>query len=153
MWCCCSDTWSCPTLCDPMDRSTPGLLSITTSRRSPKLMSIESVMPSNHLIFCRPLLLLPSVFPTIMVFSNEAALRIRGPKYLRMLCEVSSLPQCQFGSSLISEQPRTRQSLPQSPLPRCQWDELSFFRGSFERSEGTPKSGLTVQAWSSAKFK
>ena len=56
-------------------------LSITSSRSSPKLMSIESVMPSNHLILCRPLLLLPSLFPSIRVFSNESALCIRWPKY------------------------------------------------------------------------
>ena len=55
-------------------------LSITNSRSLPKLMSIESVMPSNHLILCRPLLLLPSVFPSIRVFSNESVLRIRWPK-------------------------------------------------------------------------
>ena len=56
-------------------------LSISNSRSSPKLMSIESVMPSNHLILCRPLLLLPSIFPSIRVFSNESALCIRWPKY------------------------------------------------------------------------
>ena len=56
-------------------------LSITNSRSPPKPMSIESVMPSNHLILCRPLLLLPSIFPGITVFSNESALRIRWPKY------------------------------------------------------------------------
>ena len=56
-------------------------LSITNSRSLPKLMSIESVMPSNHLILCRFLLLLPSIFPSIRVFSNETALRIRWPKY------------------------------------------------------------------------
>ena len=56
-------------------------LSITNSHSSPKLMSIESVMPSNHLILCRPLLLLPSIFPNIKVFSNESALHIRWPKY------------------------------------------------------------------------
>ena len=56
-------------------------LSITNSRSLPKLMSIESVMPSSHLIFCRPLLLLPSIFPNIRVFSNESALHIRWPKY------------------------------------------------------------------------
>ena len=55
-------------------------LSITTSRSLLKLMSIESVMPSNHLILCHPLLLLPSIFPSIMVFSDESALRIRWPK-------------------------------------------------------------------------
>ena len=57
-------------------------LSITSSRSLPKLMSIESVMPSNHLILCRPLLLLPSIFPSIRVFSNESGLRIRWPKYV-----------------------------------------------------------------------
>ena len=56
-------------------------LSITNSRSLPKLMSIESVMPSNHLILCCPLLLLPSIFPSIRVFSNESALRSRWPKY------------------------------------------------------------------------
>ena len=56
-------------------------LSITNSWNLLRLMSIESVMPSNHLILCRPFLLLPSIFPNIMVFSNESALRIRWPKY------------------------------------------------------------------------
>ena len=68
---------SCPTLCDPMNRNTPASLSITNPQSPPKLMSIKSVMPSNHLIFCHPLLLLPSIFPSIRVFSNESALRIR----------------------------------------------------------------------------
>ena len=71
---------SCPTLCNPMNRSTPGLLSITSSGSLPKHMSIESVMPSNHLILCCLLLLLPSIFPSIRFFSNESALRIRWPK-------------------------------------------------------------------------
>ena len=57
-------------------------LSITNSRSPPKPMSIESVMPSNHLILCHPLLLLPSIFPSIRVFSNESALHNRWPKYL-----------------------------------------------------------------------
>ena len=56
-------------------------LSITNSQSSPKSMSIELVMPSNHLILCHPLLLLPSIFPSIRVFSNESALCIRWPKY------------------------------------------------------------------------
>ena len=72
---------SCLTLCDPMNQSTPASLSITNSWSLPKLMSIKSVMPSNHLILCRPLLLLPSIFPSIRVFSNESALCIRWPKY------------------------------------------------------------------------
>ena len=56
-------------------------LSITNSRSLPKLASIESVMPSKHLILCRPLLLLPLIFPSIRVFSNESALHIRWPEY------------------------------------------------------------------------
>ena len=76
-----SVTQLCPTLCDPMNRSTPGLPVITNSWSSPRLTSIESVMPSSHHILCRPLLLLPSIFPSIRVFSNESALRIRWPKY------------------------------------------------------------------------
>ena len=56
-------------------------LSITNSRSLLKLISIESVMPSNHLILCQPLLFLPSIFPSIRVFSSESALRIRWPMY------------------------------------------------------------------------
>ena len=67
------------TLCDPMNRSTPGRA--VYHQISPKLMAIESVMPSNHLIFCHPLLLLPSVFPSIRVSSGESVLHIRWPKY------------------------------------------------------------------------
>ena len=69
------------TLCDPMDCSTVDSLSITNSWSLPKLMSIELVMPSNHLIFYRPLLLLPSIFPSIRVFSSESVLCIRWSKY------------------------------------------------------------------------
>ena len=71
---------SCLTLCDPMDCSTPGfpvhhqLLELTQTY-------VMSVMPSNHLILCRPLLFLPSIFPSIRLFSNESNLRIRWPKY------------------------------------------------------------------------
>ena len=65
---------SCPTLCDPMNCSTQASLSITNSRSSPKLMCIESVMPSSHLILCHPLLLLPSIPPNIKVFSSESTL-------------------------------------------------------------------------------
>ena len=56
-------------------------LSFTIARSLLRLMSIESVMPSNHLILCHPFLLLPSIFPSIRVFSNESAFRIRWPKY------------------------------------------------------------------------
>ena len=76
-----SVTQSCPTLCDPMNHSTPGLPVHHQLLEFTQIMSIESVMPSNHLILCRPLLLLPSIFPSIRVFSNESVLRIRWPKY------------------------------------------------------------------------
>ena len=76
-----SVTQSCPTLCDPMDCTHQASLSITNSQSLFKLMSIESVMPSNHLILCHPLLLLPPVPRRIRVFSNESTLRLRWPKY------------------------------------------------------------------------
>ena len=68
-------------LCDPMDCSIPGLPVHPNPWSLLKLMSIELVMPSNHLILCCPLLLPPSIFPSIRVFSNESALCIRWPKY------------------------------------------------------------------------
>ena len=73
-----------------MNCSTPGLLSITNSRSSPKLMSIESVMPSSYLILCHPLLLLPSIMTSKRVFSNEAVLCIRWPKYWSFSFSISS---------------------------------------------------------------
>ena len=72
---------SCPTLCDPMDRSTPGLPVHHQLRSSPKPVFIKSVMPSSHLILCRPLLCLPPIPPSIRVFSNESTLHMRWPKY------------------------------------------------------------------------
>ena len=71
---------SCPTLCDPI-AARQASLSITNSRSSLKLTSIKSVMPSSHLILCRPFLLLPPIPPSIRVFSNESTLRMRWPKY------------------------------------------------------------------------
>ena len=79
--CSCSVTPLCLTLCNPMNCSTSGLPVHHQFPEFTKLLSIESVMPSNHLILCHPLLLLPSIFPNIRVFSNESALRMRWPKY------------------------------------------------------------------------
>ena len=75
LFCCSSLSQSFPTLCDLLDYSMPGFLCFTISRSSLKPMSIESMMASNHLILCHPLLLLPLIFPNIRVFSNEAAMR------------------------------------------------------------------------------
>ena len=72
---------ACPTLCDPMNRSTPGLPVHHQLPEFTQLTSIESVMPSSHLILCRPLLLLPPIPPGIRVFSSESTLRMKWPKY------------------------------------------------------------------------
>ena len=94
-----SVTPSCLTLRDHMDCSTPPSLSITNSQSSLKLMSLELVMPSNHLILCNPLLLLPSIFPSIRVFLYESALLIRWPKYWSFSFNIS--PSNEY-SGLIS---------------------------------------------------
>ena len=71
----------CPTLASPWTAAHQASLSITNSQSLLRLMSIKSVMPSNHLMLCRPLLLLPSIFPSIGVFSKESLLHIRWLKY------------------------------------------------------------------------
>ena len=78
-----------------MNRGTPGLPGVDQPQSPPKPMSLDSVMPSNHLILCSPFLLLPSIFPSIRVFSNESALHIRWPKYW----------SCSFNISPSSEHP------------------------------------------------
>ena len=78
---CCSVAKSYPTLCDPMNCNVPGFPVFYYLPRWLKLVSIELVMPSNHLILCCPLLLLPSTVPRIRAFSSESALHIRWPKY------------------------------------------------------------------------
>ena len=83
----------------PWTASCQASLSITNCQSLLKLMSIESVMPSNHLILCHPLLLLPSVFPIIRVFSNESVLHIRSPKYWSFSFSIS--PSNEY-SGLIS---------------------------------------------------
>ena len=79
--CCCSVAQLCLTLCDLMDCSMPTFLFFTISRSLLKFMSCIELMSSNHLILCHSLLLLPSIFPSIRVFSNESALGIRWPKF------------------------------------------------------------------------
>ena len=76
-----SVTQSCPNLSDPMNRSNQASLSITISRSSLRLTSIESVTPSSHLTLCRPLLLLPPIPPSISFFSKDSTLHMRWPKY------------------------------------------------------------------------
>ena len=125
---------SCLTLCNTMDCSMPGLpvhhqllestqthvhcqasLSITNSRSLHKLMSIESVMPCNHLILCHPLLLPSSIFPSIRVFSNESVLCIRWPKYQNFSFDISPSKE---HSGLISF--------------RMDWLDLLAFQGTLK---------------------
>ena len=98
-----SSVQSCPTLCDPMDawnmEARQASLFITNSQSLLRLMSMELVMPSNHLILCRPLLLLPSIFPSIRVFSDESVLPMRWPKYWNFSFRIS--PSNEY-SGLIS---------------------------------------------------
>ena len=89
--CCCWVQFSGSVLSDSFDSTdcSQASLSITNSQSLLKLMSIESVMPFNHLIVCHPFLLLPSIFPSIRVFSSESALRIRWPKYSSLSFNIS----------------------------------------------------------------
>ena len=79
--CCCPVPQLCLTFATPWTAAHQASLSSTICRNLLEFMSIESVMPSNHLVLCHPLLLLPSIFPSIRVFSNESALRIRWPNF------------------------------------------------------------------------
>ena len=94
-----SDTQLCPGLCNPMNHSMPSLPVHHLLPESTQTMSFESVIPSNHLILCHPLLLLPSIFPSIRVFSNESTLCIRWPKYWSFSFSISP---CKEYSGLIS---------------------------------------------------
>ena len=87
--CCCSVTQSCPVLCNCMDWSIQVCLFFTMSWSLLKFMSIESVMPFNHLVLCCPHLFLTSIFPSLKVFSNELAFCIRWPKYWSFSLSIS----------------------------------------------------------------
>ena len=113
-------------------------LSITNTRSLLKLISIKSEMPSNHLIFCCPLLLLPSIFPSIRVFSNESALCIRCPKYLQLSCQslqwifrVDLLSSCMYTyiPSLL-DRPSSAPSHASSSSQSIELSSLGFIVGS-----------------------
>ena len=106
---------SCLTLCTPWTTICQASLFITNSQRPPKALSIESVMPSNHLIPCRPLLLLPSIFPSIKVFSNESALHIRWPKYWSFSFNISPSNE---HPGLVGSPCSPRDSQESSPTPQ-----------------------------------
>ena len=118
---CCLVTKSCLTLCDPMDCSTQGFLSFIISLSLLKLICIESMMPSNHLILCRPLLL-PSIFPSIGVFCKESALLVRWLKYWSFSFSIS--PSNKY-SGLISF--------------RIDWLDLLAVQGTLQESSLAPQ--------------
>ena len=122
----------CPTLYDSMDCQAS--LSISYSQSLFKLMSIESVMPSNHLILCLPLLLLPSIFPTLGVFSNESVLCIRWPKYWNFSFSIS--PSNEY-SGLVSF--------------RMDWLDLLAVQGTLKSLLQHHSSEASI-LWSSAFF-
>ena len=111
-----SRTKSCLTLCDPINCSTPGFPVLHMSWSFLKLMSIESVMPSNHLILCCTLLLLPSIFPSIRVFPNDSVLHIQWPKYWSFSFSINPANEC---SGLISF--------------RIDWFDLLAVQGTLKR--------------------
>ena len=121
-------------LATPWTAECQSSLSITNSQSLLKLMSIELVMPSSHLIFCHPLLLLPSIFPSIRVFSNESALWIRWPEYLSFTFSIS--PSNEY-SGLISL--------------RMEWLDLLAVQGNLKSLLQHHSSKASI-LWSSAFF-
>ena len=115
------------TLCDPVTAARQASLSITNSRSRLKLMSVESVMPSSHLILCRPLLLPPSVFPNISVFSDESILYIRWTKYWSFSFSISPSNE---HSGLISF--------------RMDWSDLLAVQGTLKSLLQHPSSNTSI---------
>ena len=115
----------------PWTTKSQASLSITNSRSLLRFMSVESVMPSNYLILCRPLLLPPSIFPSIRVFSNESVLRIRWPKYWSFNFSIS--PSSEY-SGLISF--------------RIDWFDLIAVQGTQESSPAPQFKSINSSAFS-----
>ena len=131
---CHSVTKFCPTLCDPRTAAHQASLSFTVSQSLLKVMSVEPVMPSNHLVLCCLFLLLPSVFPSIRVFSDELAPCIRWPKYWRLSFSIG--PSNEY-SGLISF--------------RIDWLDLPAVQGSLKSLLQNHSSKASV-LWCSAFF-
>ena len=131
---CCSGTKSCPAICDLMYCSMPGCPVLHHFQELLKLMPIELVMPSNYFILCHPLLLLPSIFPSIRVFSNDLALCIRWPKYESFSFNISTSKE---HSELISS--------------RIDWLYLLAVQGTFKSFLQHHSSKASIP-WRSAFF-
>ena len=136
-----SVTQSCPALCDPMDYSTPGFPVHHQLPSLLKLMSIKSVIPPNHLILCRPFLLLLSILPSIRVFSNESVLHIRWPK--DWIFSISISPSSEY-AGLISF--------------RMDWLDLLAVQGTLKRllqyhsSKASVRKNARLSLWSSSNI-
>ena len=152
--CCCSIAQLCPILCDPKDCSTPASLSLNISWSLPKFMFIASVIPSSHLIQWHPLLLLPSIFPSIRDFSNESVVCIRWPKYWNFRFGISPSDKYSvwmylkiewFG--LLAVQGPLRSLLRHRSLP-CHGEGACVIWWSYEPCcMGSPKTGHSREFW------
>ena len=145
----------CLTLDDPMDCSTPGFpVHHPNSQSLLKLMSIESVMLSNHLILCRPLLLLPSIFPSIRFFSNESVLCIRWLNYWSFSFSISPSNEC---SGLISfrinwfDLLAVQRTLKSSPVHRSSkasiLERSAFLMVQLSHPYTTTKKAMALTGW------
>ena len=136
-------------LATPCTAACQASLSITTSRSLLKLMSIESVMPSNHFILCRPLLLLPSIFPNIRVFSNESALHISSVQYSHSVVSNSATPWIAARQASLSGSQSIGVSASTSVLPMNtqDWFTLGWTGWISLQSKGLSRifSNTTVQ--------
>ena len=129
-------------------------LSITNTQSSPKLMCIESMMPSSHLILCCPLLLLPLIPPSIRVFSNESALRIRWPKYWSFSFNISPSNEHQglisFRDGLVGSPCSPRDSQESSPTPQFKPSILrcsAFFTAQLSHPYMTTGKIIALARW------
>ena len=151
-----SHVWLCAT---PWTAAHQASLSITNSRSLPKFMSIKSVMPSNHLILCCPLLLPPSIFPSIRVFSNESVLHIKWPKYWSFSFSMS-LSKWDSQEPSPTAQFKSSNSLALSFLCSTETEISSFgkrlgttyFTVSFSPSQNHWARALELQAWTMTSF-
>ena len=149
---------SCPTLCDPIDCSTPGFPVNHYLWSLLKPMSIESVMPSNHLVLCYHLLFLPSTFPSIRVFSSESVLPIRWPKYWSVSFNISPSNEyselISFRIELFWSPCNARDSQESSPAPQFKsinFLVLSLLYGPRHCGRSTKSKLLNLQSTSTLR--
>ena len=139
------------TLCDPMNHSMPGLPGITNSRSLLKLMSIELVMPSSHLILCRPLLLLPPISPSIRVFSNKSTLHMKRPKYWSFSFSISPSNEHQglisFRMDLLAVQGTHKRLLHHNSSKASIFRHSAFFTVQLSHPYTTTGKTIALTRW------